>query len=50
MLRPLQSIWAASGHNQLLWGIVVPALSAIGPILYLTIAGHQPTAARSEGV
>jgi hypothetical protein len=50
MLRTPQSIWAAAGQNQLLWGIVVLALSVIGPILYFTIARRQLTAARSEGV
>lgn len=49
VVRTPQSIWATAGQNQLLWGILVLALSVVGPILYLTIARPQLIAARSGG-
>ena len=45
--RPTQQ-WAAAGHNQLVWALVVVFVGFLGPLLYLLIA--RPTledAARS---
>ena len=30
--------WAASGHNQLVWAVIVVFVAFIGPLLYLLIA------------
>lgn len=30
--------WSASGHNQLVWAVVVVFVAFIGPLLYLLIA------------
>ena len=35
--RPAGS-WAASGHNQLVWAVIVVFVAFIGPLLYLLIA------------
>lgn len=50
VLRTPQTVWAAAGQSQVLWGIVVLFLSLIGPILYLVIARPQLIAAQSRGV
>jgi hypothetical protein len=50
VLRTPQSVWAAAGQNQVLWGIVVLFLSLIGPILYLVIARPQLLAAQSRDI
>jgi hypothetical protein len=31
-------VWAASGHNQLVWAVIVVFVAFIGPLLYLVIA------------
>jgi hypothetical protein len=35
--RPARA-WEASGHNQLVWALIVVFVGFIGPILYLAIA------------
>ena len=35
--RPTEA-WASSGHNQLVWALVVVFVGFIGPMLYLLIA------------
>lgn len=35
--RPTE-LWALSGHNQLVWALVVILVGFIGPVLYLLIA------------
>lgn len=49
VVRTPQSIWATAGQNELLWGILVLALSVVGLMRYLTIARPQLIAARSGG-
>ena len=38
LLRRPASNWAASGHNQLVWALVVILVWFLGPLLYLVIA------------
>jgi len=42
--------WTASGHNQLLWGVIIVFVGFIGPLLYLLIARPALEAARSESI
>lgn len=38
LARRPSSAWEASGHNQLVWALVVIFVGFIGPLLYLLIA------------
>ena len=35
--RPTET-WASSGHNQLVWALIVVFVAFLGPLLYLLIA------------
>ncbi len=35
--RPVD-VWARSGHNQIVWALIVVFVGFIGPVLYLLIA------------
>lgn len=35
--RPPQA-WAESGHNQIVWALIIVFVGLIGPVLYLVIA------------
>ena len=35
--RPTET-WAVSGHNQLVWALIVVFVAFLGPLLYLLIA------------
>ena len=41
-------VWEASGHNQLVWALVVIFVGVIGPVLYLAIARPALDAAASR--
>ena len=47
--RPTEQ-WAASGHNQLVWALIVIFVGFIGPLLYLLIARPALDAATQPGL
>ena len=47
--RPSEE-WTASGHNQLLWGVIIVFVGFIGPLLYLLIARPALEAVRSQSI
>jgi hypothetical protein len=38
LVRRPTEIWASSGHNQLVWALLVVFVAFVGPLLYLLIA------------
>lgn len=46
--RPADA-WARSGHNQLVWALIVVFVGFIGPILYLLIARPALDSAPAAG-
>lgn len=38
LVRRPTNVWEASGHNQLVWALVVVFVAFVGPLLYLLIA------------
>lgn len=38
LVRRPTGLWEASGHNQLVWALVVVFVAFLGPLLYLVIA------------
>jgi len=47
--RPAET-WEASGHNQLVWALIVIFVGLIGPLLYLLIAPPALDAATRQGL
>lgn len=47
--RPAEQ-WMASGHNQLVWALIVIFVGFIGPLLYLLIARPALDAATQQGL
>ena len=47
--RPAEQ-WAASGHSQLVWALIVIFVGFIGPVLYLLIARPALDAATRQGL
>ena len=47
--RPAEQ-WAASGHNQLVWALIVIFVGFIGPLLYLLIARPALDVATQQGL
>lgn len=49
--RPAE-VWKGSGHNQLVWALVVIFVGFIGPVLYLAVArpALEAAAARRQPV
>jgi hypothetical protein len=41
-------VWAASGHNQIVWALIVIFVGFIGPVLYLLIARPALEAAAEQ--
>lgn len=42
--------WAESGHNQLVWALIVVFVAFIGPLLYLLVARPALDAATRQGL
>ncbi len=41
--------WAESGHNQLVWALIVILVGLVGPLLYLLIARPALDASAGDG-
>lgn len=49
LVRRPAAAWEASGHNQLVWALVVIFVGFVGPLLYLMVARPALDASSSGG-
>ncbi len=49
LVRRPAAAWQASGHNQLVWALVVIFVGLVGPLLYLLVARPALEAAAHRG-
>ena len=49
LVRRPADVWARSGHNQIVWALIVVFVGFIGPMLYLLIARPALDSAHAVG-